>query len=126
MLTERLGKHPGEPVGLAAKTLIEAVGKECAKLHPEKTALGQKRASLLDQRSEMAQQRRLGHHNGFAHKGAAFGASDIKHIGQTGQIGERHIVCIGRKRVGQTGAVDKEGMPASRHTALMAVSSLSE
>ena len=72
---------------LATNLKIQAIGKECLKLHARQAALGKQRSVLLNARNGMCRSVHAAKHHGFAAKRAALGAANVEHVAQLRQLG---------------------------------------
>ena len=100
---------------LSTNLKIQAVGKECLKLHARQAALGQQRAVLLNARNGMCRGVHAAEHHSLAAERAALGAADVEHVAQLRQPGQGNVALIGRQRIGQASTVHKQ-----RNLALLA------
>ena len=100
---------------LSTNLKIQAVGKECLKLHARQAALGQQRAVLLNARNGMCRGVHAAEHHSLAAERATLGAADVEHVAQLRQPGQGNVALIGRQRIGQASTVHKQ-----RNLALLA------
>ena len=96
--------------------LIQPVGEQGIELQRVQTTLCDHRAAALDHRDELFRHIAVREHDRFAAERAAFGAADVEHIGELGDVCQRYIG-FRRKAVAEACAVQKQ-----RHIELSAYS----
>lgn len=95
-------------VGMGGNIEIEIVFQERGKLDSEQTAFGQHAPTLLDAITEIYTESLVGDDHGLAKEGALLGASDIKDICQTGNVGKGDVAGATSETIAQTGTIDEE------------------
>ena len=95
-------------MGGAGQLHIEAVRKEHVKIQPQKKALGQHPAAVLDLETEILGQTGIGKYDGLAEERAVFRAADVEYVAQPGQVGKGYVVSFGAEGGAQARSVQKE------------------
>ena len=108
---ECLADAPRVRQSAVANARVKAAGEQRVELKAQQPPFGEQGAALLHQGAKVRLEGVVANHHGFAKQRPAFGAANVEHVAQPGQVRQRDVADLRVQRVAQPRAIHEQRQP---------------